>query len=670
MYAIAPALTDIEQDYYEYMKPIAGTLQRISPRPIWTSMKKEPNILEIAMISKDIVLVGFSDLIAEGAYISVRYSGNGPYMAYDLNSGRELWQFKTKQNQSYEYCAIPTGDSVLIREKKEDSVVFHALACRTGSRLWKLTVSKSHRIEIDLETGCLFVANTGKNKGIFSIDLATGRKNWHNTSLVQLNDIPPILLTHKGKLLCVGKHIAMLDGKAGKTIWDINKDMTVSKESFPLIYSDALFVPSEEGILMKLSLDGRVLWKSSLGGIPGVLTAGNKKLYVYVKSKDGKKAEIIALSASKGKQIWKKRLKSTDIRSSLVSVSNSLIFSLPQSLEIWDAQSGKTKFSRPYPATWEAGRLPDRVLLNNSNVIIASEYGVGSYSLNSGRKLWFHQVSVSNAKFNFIGAGNCHKSSVSLYASNQSIPKKKVKNVWSLLDVRNNTYRSPKSNALEWVERSSRNRDHIFNDPSSSRYAREFANSEVSLAKQFAALEQEMQINMERMQANINMLVATNNFLMGLGDQLEAIEAAKTNQQLAFNVRSAKKGLDVVTRAQNGVVRHGRWFMRPFSWEDGIGILLVDTHTGKWREIITSPEEGQMANRFLKVPLACITPDGSRMVSHGIGLEPEKWSKDNRFPQFQTVYRSVMAYDLKNVKLRKPEDFSRLSVVAMSSGDK
>lgn len=227
-------------------------------------------------------------------------------------------------------------------------------------------------------------------------------------------------------------------------------------------------------------------------------------------------------------------------------------------------------------------------------------------------------------------------------------------------------YRSPKSTAQRWLTRAQSRKAAVSSNPYATYGDRWYARQDAAMAAQAAAVECDLHRTMAKMQLNMAMFSATSSMMLGLSDKLAAIEEAKTQTQAKVDAYTYSARANAVRRLQDGVLQHGRWFVRPFSWEDGIGLLLVDTDTGQWREIIISPDEGGLATRFVNVPLARITRDGKRLITHGIGLYPETWEKDNRYPQFQTVYRSVQAFDLEGVKLRPKEKYPALSVVTLS----
>lgn len=171
--------------------------------------------------------------------------------------------------------------------------------------------------------------------------------------------------------------------------------------------------------------------------------------------------------------------------------------------------------------------------------------------------------------------------------------------------------------------------------------------------------------SIERSMALTSFQMSTIAFTAGLGSRINAIKVEKRLEATRADVRRTNDRKAVIERAHFSSIQ-GRWYIRPFLWEDGSGLFVVDTTNGAWREIVTSPKEPALESLFLNVPLGVV--DGGTLVSYGIGLDTENWEKwDNLQAEITTYRRSLFAFDLSGIKWRKAKSYPKKSFATIAA---
>ncbi len=212
-----------------------------------------------------------------GAVVGVdgRYGRPGFLAAYDVNSGKRVWQFDTIPTQGWEGTFTETtSDGISLNRDisaEKSNLINNKEAWRYGGgSAWSTPA-------IDIKTNTLFfgtgnpspqmndISRPGDNLytvSLVALDTETGKLKWYYQQVphdVWGYDLasPPVLFDYKKE----GKSIAAV-GQASKMGWYYVNDRTTGKL---LLKSDA-FVP-QKNLFAKATKSGTVLYPGILGGV-------------------------------------------------------------------------------------------------------------------------------------------------------------------------------------------------------------------------------------------------------------------------------------------------------------------------------------------------------------------------------------------------------------------
>jgi glucose dehydrogenase len=211
-----------------------------------------------------------------GAVIGVSglYGRPGFLAAYDVYSGKRVWQFDTIPSQGWEgVFAATTSDGVSLNRDiaaEKENAKHHSDAWRYGGgSAWSTPA-------IDIKTNTLFfgtgnpspqmndISRPGDNLytvSLVALDTETGKIKWHYQQVphdVWGYDLasPPVLFDYVKD----GKKIPAV-GQAGKTGWYYVNDRTTGA----LLMKSEAFVP-QKNLFAKATKEGTVLYPGILGG--------------------------------------------------------------------------------------------------------------------------------------------------------------------------------------------------------------------------------------------------------------------------------------------------------------------------------------------------------------------------------------------------------------------
>ena len=211
-----------------------------------------------------------------GAVVGVdgRYGRPGFLAAYDMNSGKRVWQFDTIPSQGWEGAFVETtSDGISLNR----DVAAEKANVKNNKEAWRYGGGSAWSTPaIDTNTNTLYfgtgnpspqmndISRPGDNLytvSLVALDTETGKLKWHYQQVphdVWGYDLasPPVLFNYKKD----GKTIPAV-GQAGKTGWYYVHDRVTGQL---LMKSDA-FVP-QKNLFAKATKDGTVLYPGILGG--------------------------------------------------------------------------------------------------------------------------------------------------------------------------------------------------------------------------------------------------------------------------------------------------------------------------------------------------------------------------------------------------------------------
>ena len=231
---------------------------------------------------------------------------SGAVLAYELDSGKQVWRSKTGLAIS---AGAGVGDGLVLVGSSEAELV--ALDSESGDELWRTSVSSEILSVPQVSDGVVVVQTVDGN--IAGLDASDGKQLWmHDRSA------PVLTLRGTSTLLVVqgivlagfanGK-MAALEIQSGRQVWEVAVAISrgrselqriVDLDADAVIRDGVLYASSYQGRLVAISLqDGRMLWNRDMSAYAGI-AADNQQ--VYVSDAD---SEVWALDRGTGASLWK-----------------------------------------------------------------------------------------------------------------------------------------------------------------------------------------------------------------------------------------------------------------------------------------------------------------------------------------------------------------------------
>jgi len=231
---------------------------------------------------------------------------SGAVLAYELDSGKQVWRSKTGLAIS---AGAGVGDGLVLVGSSEAELV--ALDSESGDELWRTSVSSEILSVPQVSDGVVVVQTVDGN--IAGLDASDGKQLWmHDRSapvLTLRGTSTPLVV--QGIVLAgfANGKMAALEIQSGRQVWEVAVAISrgrselqriVDLDADAVIRDGVLYASSYQGRLVAISLqDGRMLWNRDMSAYAGI-AADNQQ--VYVSDAD---SEVWALDRGTGASLWK-----------------------------------------------------------------------------------------------------------------------------------------------------------------------------------------------------------------------------------------------------------------------------------------------------------------------------------------------------------------------------
>ncbi|NWJ94293.1 MAG: PQQ-binding-like beta-propeller repeat protein [Chloroflexi bacterium] len=146
-------------------------------------------------------------------------------IAYDLNSGREVWHKDLPYSDSLGRDIMAANGTVIVSARKSE---FYAYDASTGNLKWSKTPDNAGSGRLLATNGTqVFVSTFNNTNMVYSLDLATGKVLWQQP----LEALSSAALTNDLLFIAAGNNVYALQATTGKIVHKL--DVT-SKEEYPI----------------------------------------------------------------------------------------------------------------------------------------------------------------------------------------------------------------------------------------------------------------------------------------------------------------------------------------------------------------------------------------------------------------------------------------------------
>jgi outer membrane protein assembly factor BamB len=245
-------------------------------------------------------------------YNNVLYIGNYEGYLYAISLEGEIkWKFKTGGEIVCAACA----DEGVIYFGSRDGYAY-ALDAKNGSLIWRFRTGEEVNSVPAISGNRLFIGSFDEN--LYCLDKKTGRELWRFKTGEEIYNANPFLIHDNFVVFSsFDSNCYCLNAETGKEIWRF-KTGKFGNSASPEIHDGVLYVPSRDGILYAITLEGKEIWRFVTGENVGPPLIHDGK--IYAGSCDN---NFYALDVN-GKEVW--RFHSTNLFWSRSSIWKNRIY--------------------------------------------------------------------------------------------------------------------------------------------------------------------------------------------------------------------------------------------------------------------------------------------------------------------------------------------------------
>ena len=638
------------------LKLKARRLADQAPAPAWQTVVKHPEVDDWIPVGEHHVLLGMRELTAGRLVTTSRVVTPtfGPYVLYDARSGRASWGFQRKAEHDGFYTAIPTPRALVVQQGDEKGATLTGLDPISGKQLWTRSFSPRPAIAASAQDNLLLVAPAGPGGGVAAFDLSTGSSRWA-AALPLAADAQPFLDVSGGQVLVVHRDAASIATKSGSILWVARGVGPLAASSTPRRLHKGVVLAAADGRLSLLR-DGKLSWQSALGGRTRKLACSQAACYAEIEDGAGK-SSLVAVDLERGRRLWDQEL--ADKLSSSIHVGESaLLFTDRRQLASRDLASGNRRFAAPLPVT-RAARLADRLFVDQEKVVVAMENGVGAYRLSDLGEIWSYRVRGQGGDlYEDVRARLDSALAPPPQAKNQAEARQKF-DAWHSRFERSVT--DGMSAMYEGMVDSAASAAALQTGGLNLGGGRVTGEANTGMGRAAVARLEHARAAQARFERDRSIRELTRAIESAGGDVLTAalVEYGRKAEREATLLQLSAR-VDAAIKTHERAVL-GRYYVRPFAGGSVVGVLLVDLVDGTWCEVPTSPSESsEAAGKFLDSNPALVT--GSTLIAKGIGFDPARWERDERYRSVITVHRSILGYDVGKLSFKPASAYEKQSL--------
>jgi len=183
------------------------------------------------------------------------YIGSYDGYIYSLSlDGKLKWKFRTGGEIVCSACA----DNNFVYSGSRDGYVY-CLNADSGREVWKFKTGGEIDSTPTVKENGLFVGSFDGN--LYCLDKKTGKEIWRFKAGEEIYNVNPFPF-YKNMLFfsSFDNNCYCVDISNGKEIWRFRTG-NFGNSASPVIHEDVLYVPSRDGILYALTLEGKLIWR-------------------------------------------------------------------------------------------------------------------------------------------------------------------------------------------------------------------------------------------------------------------------------------------------------------------------------------------------------------------------------------------------------------------------
>jgi hypothetical protein len=627
----------------------AARLRTGTPEAAWQTLSKYPEMDEVILLPDDRIIVGFLEMwMSHFPYAQSMAPYYATYAMYDGKTGERVWSHSRFDKPERQYQVVASYPHVAYVRIDDSSTKIVCLGLDDGEKQWQRSWS-SRRVAFTLngDATILFAAVWEKSLTVEAIDLSNGKVLWQKE--VAADRAPQPFVVENDQLLVGASSLTSFDPATGRIVWTANGAGEIAPPSTLIVLEDGFVVPGRSGTVTRLDLAGNLVWQTPVGNRCG--RAAFFEGYVVVAAGDaGGGPRLACLEASTGRQAWSNELPS-GLFSALQAHDGRLYFTTVSTAHALDLASGTALFAVPLQGAG-ATRFSDHLVIYPDHVVVGGERSLRAFDARTGKVAWEYAflapndvVAAKRAELEAFGSRRNAKGeptfgAARVFLAGEELQSQTADMVAATTQRLQKAYDRTRPLAASW-------------DPEKRAEAvrlRQYAQTQADVG--YATADALARIN-----RSLTMTAMTYQTYWAAAQRSVGEPARAANDRLAEAYRLHPR--------QYLAAVQGDYYVQPYRWERGSGLLVIDMRTGQWCELTTSPGE-RVPSNYLEAQIAVLSPDEERLITLGMGLDPTRWEIDDSHT-VASIRRSLLAYRMADLAMKPPERYPADSATSWRS---
>ncbi len=193
--------------------------------------------------------------------------------AVDAETGKLMWKFEAMDKIN----SMPFIDGGRLYFASKDRNVY-CLDARDGRLIWKYETQDEIPSSPTVKDGKVYIGSMDKN--FYCLDAKTGAVVWKFATQGEVYHTNRPLV-HRGVVYfsSFDNNLYAVTAEEGKLVWKVRTAQYGNSYS-PILHNEMMYIPTRDGTLLAITLDGKIKWKFAKMYIPSIPAINNNRIYV------------------------------------------------------------------------------------------------------------------------------------------------------------------------------------------------------------------------------------------------------------------------------------------------------------------------------------------------------------------------------------------------------
>jgi outer membrane protein assembly factor BamB len=310
---------------------------------------------------------------------------DGSVRAVDINTGEELWKFKTRGQIN----GSPVVENDVIYFVNSNKKLF-AINANSGKEIWRFTTKDVVYRSLAVENGTVLLVDEGKE--FYGIDSLSGKVKWSQFTDLRPYTLPSII----NGVACytgVNPDIFACDVETGRAIWTYRRPPSTNSIRSVTVSGSSLLIGDEEELTAFTLENDPAVWKDS------VTKSLNMKQTAHTSVMDdgivffgSGESNMYSTEAMTNKKVWTRSDKTESLRKPVLAGDIICFEGSKSTISAVGFKDGLTR----WVSLAKKDILSDITVANDTLCVVNDKDFLTGIALSSGREIWSIKEAVNS----------------------------------------------------------------------------------------------------------------------------------------------------------------------------------------------------------------------------------------------------------------------------------